>query len=727
MIRLQSIKKGHHKAGKSFVLLFNRVSMYGPGHPFSVQAVEEFYRSICELLKTASPVVLMHSRGQFFLEDEPLDPSLNYFKMSSHFKKAGVSSIAVSQGLEKREIEEFVKVLLDVRSHPTADSMKAAAAARQITRIRINHVSYQKVTEDDEVVSKSAAAASVALGDELQASRNYQEALGMIAGRLLLDEIDQGLSLKALINDPPGFARRLVSRGAAGLSGEAGAGPGPATDMAGRLASLGRDVREAISGGSASSLTELAAALVKMRYELKEAVAAQKTLGVLPGPEEDARKEVEDLADAVLLELIKKEYDGGRTPIGRLAVVIQRIVTPAEDLQRLLPRIRESLLAQGMPVSDFSDLIRLLGQAVQSDELAEWVHQGAEAIGVDGAELLARWKADPIGMAKFLYLATEIDRQSGSRKPLSDILVDYIEGFTPKLLKPGPGPDKDSDGRFQQLASWLHSKVIEGLRAEGFEADLVAQVEARLQQRLDHSVASIRTELAAHQASLNTQVPQPGTLLQRLEDGLSEGQELKLVLKEVRAGSGEQRLDENDFSEILERIQIVMQRRRKTGMAISEAAFARETTFALLEKEISRAARYGTDLSAITLSVVEGGLPATGMEPPRPALDATAALLAETRQHLRSSDWLGTLDKALFVAVLPMTTAKEAHLTSRRLLKRVNSVPMGSGRVRPSAKIAGTVIHYDPRSMVNVDAFVRCARTEHAEMTHRLRNLKEFM
>jgi hypothetical protein len=47
--------------------------------------------------------------------------------------------------------------------------------------------------------------------------------------------------------------------------------------------------------------------------------------------------------------------------------------------------------------------------------------------------------------------------------------------------------------------------------------------------------------------------------------------------------------------------------------------------------------------------------------------------------------------------------------------------------VRPSAKIAGTVIHYDPRSMVNVDAFVRCARTEHAEMTHRLRNLKEFM
>ncbi|MDO8943824.1 MAG: hypothetical protein Q7U75_11620 [Desulfobacterales bacterium] len=46
MLNTASIKKGYHKAGKSFVLLFNRVSMYGPGHPFSVQAVEEFYQSM---------------------------------------------------------------------------------------------------------------------------------------------------------------------------------------------------------------------------------------------------------------------------------------------------------------------------------------------------------------------------------------------------------------------------------------------------------------------------------------------------------------------------------------------------------------------------------------------------------------------------------------------------------------------------------------------------------
>jgi hypothetical protein len=458
MIKRQSIKKGHHKAGKTFVLLFNRVSMYGPGHPFSVQAVEEFHRSICELLKATSPVVLMHSRGQLLLEDEPLDPSLNYFKLLSHFKKANVSSIAVLRDIEKREIEEFVRIFLDARRYPTADLMKAAAAARKITHLRINHVSYQKVTEDDEVVSKSSVATSAVLGAELEASRHYQ-----------------------------------------------------------------------------------------------------KALGVLLDPEEASKTQTEELSDSVLLKLIKDEYDKGQTSIDRLAFVIQRIVTPTEELRRLLPKIRESLIGEGMPLSDFAELIKHLSQVLQTGELVEWVRQGAETIGVDGADLLSRWKVDPAGMAL------------------------------------------------------------------------------------------------------------PGVV------------------------------------------------------------FDKEITCALLEKEISRSARYGTDLTVITLSMLHVAPPSVGPEPSAQLVEVTTACLAEIRQQLRNADWIGTLDKTLFVAVLPMTTAREAHITARRLLKRINSNPRGAAGVFPLAKIAGAVVRYDPKIIANADAFVRFAQTEHAEMTHRLRNLQEFM
>jgi hypothetical protein len=260
MLSTTSIKKGYHKAGKSFVLMFNRVSMYGPGHPFSVQAVDEFFLSIQELLKTSSPVVLIYTRKQFFIEDEPLDPNLNTFKISSHFKKTDVSSISIENGLEKSEVESFIRVFLDTRSYPSAEEMRSAAAARQVRHIKINHVFYQKMTEDDQVVSKSAAAKTEQLSDELDTSRETQDALSMIAGKLLIEELDQGLSLKNLMADPAALSQRLVTESLTG-GPEAGSSqgcPDPPPSMAGRLSALGEEIRSVLSGSTPVGLPELA-------------------------------------------------------------------------------------------------------------------------------------------------------------------------------------------------------------------------------------------------------------------------------------------------------------------------------------------------------------------------------------------------------------------------------------------------------------------------------------
>ena len=288
-----SIKKGTHKAGKSFVLLFNRVSMYGPGHPFSAQAIEEFYQSILELLKTTSPVVLIYTRDQFFLEDEMVDRSLNYSKMGLHFKKAQVTSISIEKELEKREVEDFVKVFLDTRHYPSAEHMRSAVAALRVNHIKINHIFYQKVTEDDQVVAKSVAENSERLSGELDSSRHYQEALGMIAGKLLMEELDQNISLKSLIADPAGFSHDLVSKGlSAATSQGAGCGPpGQPYSITGHLSALSSEIKQVISTGAPVALSELAEALVTMKRELLSEIEAQKSLGVIldgtgvcPGP-----------------------------------------------------------------------------------------------------------------------------------------------------------------------------------------------------------------------------------------------------------------------------------------------------------------------------------------------------------------------------------------------------------------------------------------------------------
>jgi hypothetical protein len=728
MLNTASIKKGYHKAGKSFVLLFNRVSMYGPGHPFSVQAVEEFYQSISELLKTTSPVVLIYARDQFFLEDELLDRNFNYFKMSSHFKKAKVVSISIEKELQKREVEDFVKVFLDTRRYPSAEQMRSAAAALRVNHIKINHIFYQKVTEDDQVVAKSVAEESERLSGELDSSRHYQEALGMIAGKLLMEELDQNISLKSLLADPAGFSHDLVARGLSAGSGQ-GAGDGPPVQpysITGHLSALSSEIKQVLSGGAPVALSELAEALVKMQRELLSEIEAQKSLGIILDRDGEVRDQAEEITDAVILELVRKEYDHGKTPVERLAFVLQRIVPLPEDLKRLLPKIKACLVAEGMPLTDFSKLIKQLGANLQNEELVQAIHQGAEEIGVDGSDLLGRLQSDPTGFARFLYLASEIEKESGSSKPLCDILVDHLERLGPKLLNRGGGPEQAASvEKLRNLVLHFNAKVVDGLRGGPVDARVVDEVEQRLTARLESSVQAIRAELTEYKNSLKA--GDHRTLLQNLEESLGEEHELKRVLGRVRADFKEQGLDENDLAKIFERIEAVKKSDRNAEKKIDDIVFSQKHTLMLLEIEIARAVRYGTDLSGIAFSVYKTASPLPGDGADVSAVDVTTVVLKKLRDKLRNTDWIGVLSNKLFIAVLSMTTPKEAHLASRRLLKSLNADPIRlSGRPIP-VKVAGSVIHYDSKLMPDTEALIRYAQNEHIEMAHRLRNLQDFM
>lgn len=730
MLNTKPIKKGHHKAGKFFVLMFNRVSMYGPGHPFSVQAVDEFFLSIQELLQTVSPVVLIYTRKQFFVEDEPLDPSLNTFKISSHFKKTDVSSISIENGLDRSEVETFIRIFLDTRSYPGAEEMRKAAAARQVRHIKINHVFYQKMTEDDQVVSKSAAAMTEQLNDELDTSRETQDALSMIAGKLLIEELDQGLSLKSLMADPAALSQLMVAEGLAG-GHEAGPGRGAADSppsIAGRLSALGQEIRSVLSGSTPVALPELAEALVRMKHELLREIEARKAIGIFLDPTNEIREQADSLTDTVVLELIRKEYDRGKTPVERLAFLLQRIIPEPAELTRLLPRIRECLIQEGMPGADFSKLIHQLGTDRQNEGIVQAVNRAAEEIGADGGELLNRLKSDPAGFTRLLYLASEIEKESGSPRPLSDILVDHLERMAPKLVGRQPGADPVARADLlRRMILQLHSGVAQGLRAGGVDSRLVDEVEERLKQRLEASVEAIRTELSEYKAALKTDGPNRRTLLQNLEEGLADDHALKPVLQQVSALFRERRLDPNDFQKIFELIEATRKQQRQAEKKIDEVVFSKRQTFTLLEIELARATRYGTDLSAIAFSIYKAADRASGDRRDSAPVEATTALLRKLRDKLRNTDWIGILNRRLFMAVMPMTTVKEAHLAARRLLKALNAEPVFvSGRTVPF-KVAGSVIHFDYRQTPDIRAFIQLAETGHAEMAHRLRNLQDFM
>ncbi|MGA9261130.1 MAG: hypothetical protein WBV95_04100, partial [Desulfobacterales bacterium] len=91
-------KEISNKIGRAFALLFNRSAMYHIDHPFTAQALTEFYNTTTHGLTLFSPVALIMHQEQFFIEEEPLDQRINTGKMLTHFKKADIQSISFEKG-----------------------------------------------------------------------------------------------------------------------------------------------------------------------------------------------------------------------------------------------------------------------------------------------------------------------------------------------------------------------------------------------------------------------------------------------------------------------------------------------------------------------------------------------------------------------------------------------------------------------------------------------------
>jgi len=112
MTKPKIMKQTVDKIGRAFALLFNRLAMYNLDHPFTVDSMNNYYKTITEGLSTFSPIVLIMNQEQFFIEEEPLDSRINLSKMVIHFKKAGIQSISFEKGMKSDELNLFVKIFL---------------------------------------------------------------------------------------------------------------------------------------------------------------------------------------------------------------------------------------------------------------------------------------------------------------------------------------------------------------------------------------------------------------------------------------------------------------------------------------------------------------------------------------------------------------------------------------------------------------------------------------
>jgi len=234
--------------GRNIALLFNRATMYDTSHPYVVQSIELVHQTVEPLLENTSPLVFIYNQGQFFIDDEPLDPRVNVTRIASHFKKAGIQSISFERGVDKNDIRIFLEITSSLDRYPNADAMKDALAAKGVDFMKINHVFYKKVTEDDEVVCREALKKVTPAMMEEDQFKSKKMLIDALLETVLTEEFVKTLNIENLIKNPAALTRNMIHAdlkakpgspqdgvsSAAGEGTRVGPGPGGTRSQAGK-------------------------------------------------------------------------------------------------------------------------------------------------------------------------------------------------------------------------------------------------------------------------------------------------------------------------------------------------------------------------------------------------------------------------------------------------------------------------------------------------------------
>ena len=728
--------------GRNITLMLNRASMYTVNHPYVKQAIDTTYEAITSVLEYISPLVFIMTQDKFFIDEEPLDPRVNTSRIITHFKKKGIQSVSFEKGLERRELRSFVELYSTPDKYPDSEAIKRALSARRIRHLKINHVFYKKVTADDEIISKEALRKITPEMMEQEQAKSKKMFIDALLESILTEEFLRTLDINQLVKDPKGFSRQMIDAGiesanrakqnngiGAGPKGSGAPGAGPV--LMRQLELIEEEIEKNLSEGGEVELPELANALFEMKRELMEAIEAQKALGMAFSNEETIMEKANQITDRVLIKLVKEEYAKGKTSIPRLAQVIRRLVPDPQELKRLLPKIKTALLAEGMSLEEYLQLIRALGKELKSEELAKVLEESSEEIGIDPEQLLEEVRNNPTRAAELIYLAAEIRKGSGDDKLLSDILVDYIERLGTRLSEDiNNGDSEQGEQHVRSVMNEVQSKILERLKGKELQQDILVRLEQRINQRVDEMLDKFRVEWLERQAGAVEQAPHEElSVLATLEQSVGQDEELADILRAVRKKVEAEEIDENDFAQIHREIQKECNRREleRSKGGLPAGILEEHNLLVFLEKELARVARYNTPFSAAAFTVVKAK-PRIQVPPGavtrQMILDKVLDMLAHA---FRETDIVGQVGKNRIVALLPMTPLGDAKLAIRRIIRMFHSRPIEIDGIQLDLRLAGTAIDMSAQEKPDLDSFLRALFQQLTDMATRIRNIHSYL
>jgi GGDEF domain-containing protein len=714
--------------GRFFLMLFNRSMMYDANHPYCQHAIDQLLPALLPILVTRSPVVFTMNQEQIFVDEEPVDQRVNTSKMVAFFKKTEIQSISLYNGIDRDELVSFTEIFTSLKRYPNANAMKKEMEVRRIKHVRINHVFFKKVSRDEEVVSRKDYKKIKAEGEEDGSAPSKKMFMDMVLESIIAEEFGKSLTIKNLVDHPVEISNQMIDADLRSFQQSDAVDRSHGPVLAHQLNIIEAEVDNNLSGLGDADLSSLAEAVFEMKRQLIKGIELQKSTGTAYSNEEALLDKANEIADRVVLKLIKDEYKSGKISTSRLAQILKRLVPEPGELKRLLPKIKNALLEEGMQLADYLKMVDELSNELQDEELSKILQQSAEAVGLYGQDLIMEVKNNPVQAAELIFLAAEIRKAGGDENMLTDLLVDYVEKIGSKLTLDTARENKvDGEQHLRQVMDSVESEILARLRKMDVREEILKRIEERLNSRYEETFDNIKgkwNRSLAPQADGKEDEPET-SVLKILEQSVGENNEFANILKMVRDEVHAKGIGENDFKTILEEITKQYeswQRSKDKTLTFQETLDSKGLAF-FLDKEISRASRYDLPFAAVSFAVVSAK---AKRKFPKGSITQAAileAVMERFASNIRGSDIAAMAGKNRIVGIFPMTTPEEAKLAFKRHLKFINTRPFDINGVSVAVQVAGSVANFDGKRTPNTSIFLQVLFDDLSVMVNRIKNI----
>ena len=727
------LKKALYKTiGRNFNLVFNQVAMYNARHKSGARAIDRFFESLTDGLKLASPLAISIHQEQFRVEEEPFEPSINTSRMAAHFSKVGIESISFEKHLTREDLTFLLEVVTDLNTYASIDAMKKALAARSLTSVRLNYVTFRKITDEEAVIKRDLLNGETANtgGEELRKDDPLGGILDMMVANIVSDEVGKNITLDKMMAGTAELSTLMIASDLAAAEHPQAQGLVPGTSLQQGLQAFRQEVDAALVDEPDLDMADLARGVFELKNKLIRGIEEQKAKGVVYVDEASIRSEADDITDRVLVKLIVQEYRQGAVTVKRLAGIILRLVPASDEMKRILPKAKEALLKAGMRLSEYLLLVQELKEQLQSDELTRALERGASEIGLDGEDLVREIMDHPEQAAELICLAAEVRKTGDDDNILSELLVDYVERIgTGLAVSELEGTESSDGGKTRRVFSRIRSELLDSLKQRDLDAGILSDLEKRLTMRMEESLRLLQSRMLFKQVSKeDARDITKDAMLKMLRSYSDDEREFDAILDQVKSALSEKGMDSEHFNRVYDEMLADMEARQTEDPARKAPAgtLNRQSSLFVLENEVKRSLRYDTPFALLSFSILRAVPQQAGEAKDITLDDVVQAFMTTLLGITRETDVIGRLSLKMVMVMLPMTEGGNAKVALERFSKALKSIALRVNGIPFDIQFAGVATSFDPENMPTLKALVKVAQNDLQVMATRLTNLSRM-